>query len=503
MRDTSSAVSAIAERRDDLAGLVTNTNTAFRAIGDESASLDRALELLPSTLRKANTTFVNLRSTLDDLQLLVDESKPATKDLARFLSELRPLVREARPTVADLRTLIRKPGSDNDLIELTAKQPRLAQLTASVFPRAIRTLDDAQPVFEYFRGYTPDFTSWISSFGQVAANYDANGHYARVQPMFLPANYAGGTLTATDPSQKLNGFERNVKNRCPGGVIQAAPDGSSPLDDQQLQPGGDPVRRLIWIGLFVAIVPWIVIGIVREATDNDTLEHYYVRAIFDNAANLVEGEDVKVAGVPVGVVNEPRGHGRQEGRRHAAHRRRGLHPLEERRQLRDPPPGPDRREVRGVQAGHDLGQAARADPERRRRGRAAAAGGQHQLAGRHRPAQRHPAAALPGALRDPAERVRHRPGRPRRRPQRGHPPRQPGAARDRQAARGPRQAEPHARQPRARLRRRARPAGARAQARVGLDRPGQRHRRGLGRAARRHQPRHRAACPSSCASCGR
>ena len=60
--------------------------------------------------------------------------------------------------------------------------------------------------------------------------------------------------------------------------------------------------RLIWIGLFVAIVPWIVIGIVREATDNDTLEHYYVRAIFDNAANLVQGEDVKIAGVPVGVV---------------------------------------------------------------------------------------------------------------------------------------------------------------------------------------------------------
>jgi ABC-type transporter Mla subunit MlaD len=62
------------------------------------------------------------------------------------------------------------------------------------------------------------------------------------------------------------------------------------------------VRRLIYICLFVAIVPWIVIGIVRESTDNDTLEAYYVRAIFDNAANLVAGEDVKVAGVPVGVV---------------------------------------------------------------------------------------------------------------------------------------------------------------------------------------------------------
>ena len=66
--DTSDAVTAIAERRDDLADLVSNANTAFGAIGAESAALDRALELLPDTLRKANTTFVNLRSTLDDLE---------------------------------------------------------------------------------------------------------------------------------------------------------------------------------------------------------------------------------------------------------------------------------------------------------------------------------------------------------------------------------------------------------------------------------------------------
>jgi hypothetical protein len=43
------------------------------------------------------------------------------------------------------------------------------------------------------------------------------------------------------------------------------------------------MRRLIYICLFVAIVPWIVIGIVREATDDDTNDHYFVRAIFDNA----------------------------------------------------------------------------------------------------------------------------------------------------------------------------------------------------------------------------
>jgi phospholipid/cholesterol/gamma-HCH transport system substrate-binding protein len=231
--DTADTVSAIAERRDDLSALVSNTNAAMRAIADENVALQRALELLPDTLRKANTTFVNLRATLDDLQLLVDESKPATRELAPFFRELRPLVREARPTIADLRDLIRSPGPNNDLIELTAKQPRLAQLTSSVFPRAIRALDRSQPVVEYARGYTPDIAGWITKFAEDAGYYDANGHYARVMPVLSPTQYDRATnqLTGIPPAERLNNpsWLPVAPNRCPGGSVQPAPDGSSPF----------------------------------------------------------------------------------------------------------------------------------------------------------------------------------------------------------------------------------------------------------------------------------
>src|SRR5215211_1940160 len=64
------------------------------------------------------------------------------------------------------------------------------------------------------------------------------------------------------------------------------------------------MRRFVYLGLIVAILPWIVIGIVRESTDDDTKDHYFVRAIFDNASTLVVGEDVKVAGVAVGVISD-------------------------------------------------------------------------------------------------------------------------------------------------------------------------------------------------------
>jgi phospholipid/cholesterol/gamma-HCH transport system substrate-binding protein len=230
--DTADTVSAIAERRDDLSALVSNTNTAMRAIADENVALRRALELLPDTLRKANTTFVNLRAALDDLEQLVDVSKPATRELAPFFRELRPLVREARPTISDLRDLIRSPGPNNDLIELTGKQPRLAQLTSSVFPRAIRALDRSQPVVEYARGYTPDIAGWITKFAMAAGYYDANGHYARVMPVFSPTQLQpDGTLRGVPPANRLTDnpdWQPVRPNRCPGGGMQPAPDGSSP-----------------------------------------------------------------------------------------------------------------------------------------------------------------------------------------------------------------------------------------------------------------------------------
>ena len=179
-----------------------------------------------------------------------------------------------------------------------------------------------------------------------------------------------------------------------------------------------------------------------------------MRAIFDNASTLVPGEDVKVAGVPVGRDHGPRRDRRQEGRGHAAHRRRGLHPLEARRAAaRSAPQGLIGEKFVDCQPGSSSAPAARrASTSGDGEGERLLPVEQHQLAGGPRPAQRHHAAALPAALRDPAERVRHRPRGPRRGAERGHPPRQPGAARDRQGAEDPRRPEPHAGAPGARLR---------------------------------------------------
>jgi phospholipid/cholesterol/gamma-HCH transport system substrate-binding protein len=239
--NSSRAVTAIAERRDDLADLVGNTDETAGAIAAENEALSRALSLLPTTLRRANTTFVNLRATLDDLDVLVAESKPATRDLAPFLRELRPLVRDSRPTIRDLRRLVRRDGPDNDLVEATRKMPALQRAATPAFANGRAALQRAQPVLEYIRPYTPEFVGWLRDFGQGSANYDANGHYARIQPIFnafqFTSNPAGGLLTPVPPSQRFGALQTGVIKRCPGAASQFPPDGSAPyLDNGNLGP---------------------------------------------------------------------------------------------------------------------------------------------------------------------------------------------------------------------------------------------------------------------------
>jgi phospholipid/cholesterol/gamma-HCH transport system substrate-binding protein len=234
--ETAKTTTALASRKSDLTNLVANADTTTGAIGAESDSLALALDRLPPTLRRANSTFVDLRAALDDLDVLVDASKPATKRLAPFLRELRPLVARARPTIRDLRLAIERPGENNDLIDVMEKLPRLGRLSEVAFPRAVSTLRRAQPTLNFARPYTTELVGWFRDFGGDAAFYDANGHYARIGPVV--GNFAAsgtGTSTALTPITSLNDrlalYDKGNLRRCPGGATQARPDRGNPWQD--------------------------------------------------------------------------------------------------------------------------------------------------------------------------------------------------------------------------------------------------------------------------------
>jgi phospholipid/cholesterol/gamma-HCH transport system substrate-binding protein len=232
---SSRVVTTLAARHTTLTDLVTNTNTTSSAIGSENVALGQALGLLPRTLRQANSTFVDLRHTLNDLDVLVAASKPATRRLAPFLADLRPLVRDARPTIHALRLLVHKPGPNNDLTDLLLKTPTLERVARPAFADTVTAVQASEPVVAFIRPYTPDLAGWLRDFGQGAANYDANGHYARIQPIFnafsFTSNPAGGVLTPIPNSQRLPTLSNGNVRRCPGAASQPAVDHSAPYRD--------------------------------------------------------------------------------------------------------------------------------------------------------------------------------------------------------------------------------------------------------------------------------
>jgi phospholipid/cholesterol/gamma-HCH transport system substrate-binding protein len=247
--DSSRFVSALAERREDVAGFVTNTNTAFKAIGDENVSLSRALSFLPGTLRRANTTFVELRTALDELDKLTNATKPIADDLAPFFRRLNRLVRVSTPTFRDFADLISLRGSNNDVTDLLRDLPRLARVASPSFSNSIRALKKSQPVIEFIRPYAPDFTAWIEKFAHATSYYDANGHYARVQPIFsafkFSENGGDGVLSLATPAERRNVFtDQGNDRRCPGSATQPGSDGSNPFtDDGKLNDDCNPALR--------------------------------------------------------------------------------------------------------------------------------------------------------------------------------------------------------------------------------------------------------------------
>jgi phospholipid/cholesterol/gamma-HCH transport system substrate-binding protein len=223
---------AVSERGEELSSAIANANAAFGAIASQNTALNQSLLLLPSTFRQANTTFVNLRAALDDVEPLIDTSKTATKDLAPFLSELRPVLSKAVPVFKNLRLTARRQGFANDTAELLAALPAVEQRASRAFPHAEGAIAGFQPNLNFIRAYAPDLFNGFAKLGQASAPYDGNGHYVRAS--FANLNLFkdnGGNLEPIAPSEQYDPFGESagVKRRCPGGAAPPAADGSNPF----------------------------------------------------------------------------------------------------------------------------------------------------------------------------------------------------------------------------------------------------------------------------------
>jgi phospholipid/cholesterol/gamma-HCH transport system substrate-binding protein len=262
--DTSHLTGALAQRSDDISGLIHNADLMMGAIGSQSEALKQALTRFPDFMRQSNTTFVNLRATLDDLDPLVDASKPVADRLGPFFSTFRRAASDAVPTITDLERTIRSPGSQNDLVELTRDAVPLAaaaigsgspdcgsnpntdydkaadnDFTQGSFGETVCSLTNGLPNLASFRSYTPELVAWFNDFGPTSGIHDANGGITRIGTTFnaftpgLPSGFAD-PLSPIVETAKIGGTDKDA--RCPGTNERNPGDNSTPFTDNGTLP---------------------------------------------------------------------------------------------------------------------------------------------------------------------------------------------------------------------------------------------------------------------------
>ena len=270
----------LAERASDISALIGNLNAMMGAIGRQRGALSEAIARLPGFMREANTTFVNLRAALDDVDPLIAASIPVAERLRPFFREFRAAAAGAVPTIRDLDAIVRKPGAGNDLVELTRAQVPLARVgvgsgapDCGPNPDSLESLEQAQdddfsqgalgesacalrnglPQLSHFRGYTPELVGWFNDFG-TSGIIDSNGGIGRIHTTFNAFTFQLGLPEITpgfgpDVGEALKGVDQSFNNpftsgpdflpgydignnkRCPGANERDPGDGSTPFTD--------------------------------------------------------------------------------------------------------------------------------------------------------------------------------------------------------------------------------------------------------------------------------
>jgi phospholipid/cholesterol/gamma-HCH transport system substrate-binding protein len=261
-----SLLTDIAQRQSDLAGLITHLSTTTQALAAQRTALGSSIRQLPGFLALADTTFVNLRNALNDVTPLVDASKPVAPKLQRLLVELEPLAIQSVPTVRDLSNVIRRPGSNNDLIELVGLGQPLAAVTVrktqangtlrpGAFPQSTIALNDSTPELATDRPYAVDLTGWFEGYTHPGT-IDANGGSSRVAPIVGVGSVQNGVLNilpafANPILRSVLAFGNGSPNskglltygqgdRCPGSMERGAvwfPESGYPCNPQEVPTG--------------------------------------------------------------------------------------------------------------------------------------------------------------------------------------------------------------------------------------------------------------------------
>jgi phospholipid/cholesterol/gamma-HCH transport system substrate-binding protein len=182
---------ALANREEDLQGLIVNFDVFTGALAAQSANLATTFQRFAPALSTARVSLASLNRTLPPLRAFAIELRPAVAELPGLIAAARPWLRQARPLLSGkelggVAKLLREStpglagaaqaGKANTIPQIN----RIGLCTTQVLvPANEQTIEDrfstGGPSYREFLYGLVNLSGW----GQ---NFDGNGFYARVQP---------------------------------------------------------------------------------------------------------------------------------------------------------------------------------------------------------------------------------------------------------------------------------------------------------------------------------
>lgn len=165
--------STVSAKDDKLASAVADLNMLMVAVAQEQEGLKATLAKLPGTLDTATRTLSNVESPVESAREVLRDLQPATSQLPALAKNLQPALADAKPAVNDLTPLL------EDADKLLKGTPELVSGVNDLLPTADSALEQANPMVEFLRPYTPEVAGWMANWTATFGNRNRMGNYAR------------------------------------------------------------------------------------------------------------------------------------------------------------------------------------------------------------------------------------------------------------------------------------------------------------------------------------
>ncbi len=167
-------MSTLSARNEAVSAIVQQLATLTSLTVKQRAALNAVLQKLPGTLSTATNTLNDVPSAVANALPLVGKLKQAADQLPAVAKNLNPVLRGLTPLTSQLGPTL---TAATQLLDYT---PGLLDAATATLPSITSVLSGIEPALAFLRPYTPEAIGFLTNWGSASANYDANGHYARI-----------------------------------------------------------------------------------------------------------------------------------------------------------------------------------------------------------------------------------------------------------------------------------------------------------------------------------